>query len=187
MKDKKNTPEEGVQLYEIGLHLISSLPEEEVQTVFSALKSDLEKQSTIISEQEPQKMDLAYTMIKKIDRKKIRFNEAYFGWIKFLASSEAVQAIDKLAASHEQILRYIIVKTVENAEEGADKIAEMEKEQAQEESEEKEASDSKDEKSKESKSDAQSSGDDLEEDKKSSKESKVDDDQLDAKLDEIVS
>ena len=65
-EDKNKTSEEAVKLYEVSLHLLSSLDTDRVQAVFSDLIKDLEKNTQIISNKTPELMKLAYTMIKVI-------------------------------------------------------------------------------------------------------------------------
>lgn len=124
--------EEGKELYEIGLHIVSSLAEEQVQDEFNSLKSNLAKHAEVTAEKAPELMQLAYTITKNIDRKNQRFDSAYFGWIKVIATSQAIIDIKEMIDGNTAVLRSIIVKTVENAEEAATRFAEKEAEEAAE-------------------------------------------------------
>lgn len=100
-------------VYEVGFHLVPSVPQDEVGTIFSAFKSDLEKKgATIMVEGSPKMMTLSYTMKKAKAGKYTKYNQSYFGWIKFKIGSEKISEMDDEYTANEQILRYIIIKTV---------------------------------------------------------------------------
>lgn len=161
MKNTKQIKEEGKELYEVGFHIVSSLAEEQVQEVFNSLKSNLAKHTEVTAEKLPSLMRLAYTITKNIDRKNQRFDTAYFGWIKFIASSEEVETIKELFDSNDSVLRSIIVKTVSDAEEAAERLAEEESEEEISEEKEEVSEKKESKKSKEDKSDGKSSGEEL--------------------------
>lgn len=135
MTDKKETPEGTGKLYELGLHIVSSLPEGEVRDVFSALKSEVEKNAKVTSEEEPNLMELAYPIKRSAAGESETFSNAYFGWIKFEASSEDIEKIKEAADSQPNVLRYIIVKTTADAEDWREKISSDEKEESEEDGE----------------------------------------------------
>jgi ribosomal protein S6 len=100
-------------IYEIGLNLISTISEEAVAQKFGAIKEKITSlEGEIISEEYPKMIKLAYEMIKEIDNKNVRFNSAYFGWVKFEMDAASVAEIDKMAKNDSSVLRYIIIKTV---------------------------------------------------------------------------
>jgi ribosomal protein S6 len=108
----KDTNTEGV-VYEIGFHLIPLVSEDEVASHVSTIKSILDKAGVkVISEEFPTLIELAYTISKKVRGSKESFNSAYFGWIKFEASPEAIEEIDEAVRGLEEVLRFIIVKTL---------------------------------------------------------------------------
>jgi ribosomal protein S6 len=110
MNNDTNT--EGV-VYEIGFHLIPLVSEDEVASHVSTIKSILDKAGArVISEEYPTLIELAYTISKKVRGSKESFDSAYFGWIKFESSSEAIEAIDEEVRGLEEVLRFIIVKTL---------------------------------------------------------------------------
>lgn len=117
--------EEGMELYEIGFHLISSLAEKQAQEEFSNLQDGLEKLSEVISVKEPELIDLAYTMVKTIDRKHERFDTAYFAYITFITSPEKVIEIKEMFDGTIAVLRHLIVKTSPDADESLLKVNEI--------------------------------------------------------------
>lgn len=100
-------------IYEIGFNLISTISEENVAQKFGAIKEKITSlEGEIISEEYPKMIKLAYEMTKEIDNKNVRFNSAYFGWVKFEMDAASVAEIDKMAKNDSTVLRYIIIKTV---------------------------------------------------------------------------
>jgi len=108
-----NKDTEGV-VYEIGFHLIPLvLPEDEVASHVSRIKSVIEKAGgEIVSEEYPKLIELAYPISKKIKGKKESITSAYFGWIKFTADPASIEAIDEDLRGTEEILRFIVIKTL---------------------------------------------------------------------------
>jgi len=106
--------EEGAsRVYELGFHIVSSVLAEEIPREFGNVKSMLEKHGAIfISEEMPALLPLAYPMFKVFGTKKEKFVEAYFGWIKFDATVDAIVEIKKEVEAYENVLRFIIMKTV---------------------------------------------------------------------------
>jgi ribosomal protein S6 len=190
--------EDGKELYEIGLHIVSSLAPEQVQDEFISLKSNLAKHAEVTAEQAPELMQLAYTITKNIDRKNQRFDTAYFGWIKCIATSQAIIDIKEMVDGNTAVLRSIIVKTVENAEEAAIRFAEKEADERAEEGGENQDPDAKSEaktaKRKSAKPAAPAKEAEVEtekeaeaeESKDSEKSSKEKSDDLDEKIDELI-
>ena len=104
------------QIYEIGFHILPTVAEEKLGDETSVIRNAIEQGGTVISEDFPKMRDLAYVMQKYIDTKKVSYNKAYFGWIKFEAEPEVAQSLKKVADEHPNVLRYLIVKTIkENA------------------------------------------------------------------------
>ena len=101
------------RVYELGYLLFPSIVEEKVPEQASLIKSIIEKnQSTIISDEIPRHMTLAYTMYQTKDGKKEKFDTAYFGSIKFETEPLQILLIKEELDTNKNILRYIIFKTV---------------------------------------------------------------------------
>lgn len=111
MKEEKNLDD--VQVYEIGFHIIPSIPEEKVGEVVTKLKDVLEaNNSSVISEEFPVSRPLAYTITKEVDGENRKFNKAYFGWVKFSAPIPSIAAIEKAFKAEVAVLRFLVIKTV---------------------------------------------------------------------------
>lgn len=67
---------------------------------------------SFISEEAPYMRELAYEMIRVQNNQNVRFNEGYFGWIKFDLAADKVKDFEKAIKLDEQVVRYIIVTTV---------------------------------------------------------------------------
>jgi ribosomal protein S6 len=108
--------ETGMRMYELGYILVPNTPETEVQGLVDALSATITKaEGTIHSHGTPEFIDLAYTMEKNIASKKMKWNQGYFGWIKFEAAPDALEVIKKALDGNTDLIRYILIKTsVEN-------------------------------------------------------------------------
>jgi len=125
MTEKKMSLEEGKELYEIGFHLISSLAAEQAQEEFSKLQDGLGKLAEVISAKEPELINLEYTMVKTLDRKHVRFDTAHFAYITFITSPDKVQSIKDMFDGNLSVLRHLIIKTTADAEESLIKVNEI--------------------------------------------------------------
>jgi ribosomal protein S6 len=110
---QSNTHDEKMKVYEIGFVLVPSIPQEKVAGEFEALKNIAAKAGAeMIAEEAPEMRALAYTMVKKIHGANVRFNEGYFGWIKFELAASAIDSVKKSLDAVENILRYLLITTV---------------------------------------------------------------------------
>ncbi len=102
--------------YELGYLITPTTPEVEVSGEVDKLKAAITKiEGTILSEGETEFIDLAYTMEKNVASKKLKWNQAYFGWVKFDAAPDTLESLKKVLDGNLALIRYILVKTnVEN-------------------------------------------------------------------------
>lgn len=109
--EEKNNAE--TKIYEIGYHILPSVEESGVGQVVSQVgKLVTENGGSIISEDFPKMRNLSYEVGKRMDTKHLSFNKAYFGWIKFEMPSANMRKIKEGMEGNENILRFLIVKTV---------------------------------------------------------------------------
>src|SRR4051812_12592312 len=93
---QENLKDDMKKVYEIGYLLVSSIPKEKVADVATKLKDVLtKKKAEIIAEEGPELIPLAYTMIKKIGTSNHRFDQAFFGWVKFELSASEIEEVKK--------------------------------------------------------------------------------------------
>lgn len=113
MTEKIESTKEGFKVYELGIHLLPTLSEADVQIEFSKIKSNIEKlEGEIISESAPRMFGLAYEIPKTIKAQKKWYESAYFGWVKFELEASKLAVFEKFVKELEDTLRYLIVKTV---------------------------------------------------------------------------
>ena len=110
---QNTTHDEPVKVYEIGYLFVSSIPKEKVAGETASLKDVLAKAgAVVITGEDPELITLAYQMTKKINGVYQRFDEAYFGWVKFELPARAIESVKKSLDATEHILRHILVTTV---------------------------------------------------------------------------
>lgn len=106
--DKDNT-----QIYELGYHVLPSVAEEDLSKEVAQIHSLIsEFGGTIISEGLPLMQQLAYEITKRIEIKNVKFTKAYFGWVKFEIDREKVVGLESKIKMLQNILRFILIKTV---------------------------------------------------------------------------
>ena len=103
-------------VYELGYHILPTVSEEGVQAEVNAITEVLKGLKVeFVAEKLANRLDLAYTIEKKIDGANRRFESAYFGWVSFTLQASQIGAV-KVAMDHDlNILRYLIVKTNRDA------------------------------------------------------------------------
>ena len=112
MKEKEDNLDE-IQVYEVGFHILPTVPEEKVQEELSLIEDVISKNGgSIIAQDFPKMRTLAYDVAKTVDTKRLSFNKAYFGWIKFEIGKENIAKIKNALDTNLNILRFIIIKTV---------------------------------------------------------------------------
>lgn len=100
-------------VYELGFLLQANIGDDKLPEAFGAIKDVLVGAgATPISEEFPKLMVLAYTVEKNIANKNERFNQAYFGWIKFELPASKIGDVDAMIKSRVEVIRYLLVKTV---------------------------------------------------------------------------
>lgn len=114
MKQEKaeKTAKDESFLYELGYHLLPTVPEDQVAEKVEAIKKLIEGNGgTVITEGAPVPTELAYTMDKVIANKHNRFDSSYFGWMKFsVEEKQGVVALKEAIDQDNDVLRYILIK-----------------------------------------------------------------------------
>ena len=109
IKEKDDT----LTVYEVSYLLLPSLAHEQVPAKAAALKEMLTSAGgAIISDENPVLIDLAYQITKVVQTVRHKATTGYFGWIKFEIAKEGIEAVKKNLDGNDEILRYIIIKTV---------------------------------------------------------------------------
>lgn len=109
-----DTKEDRSSIYEIGYQIVPSIPEEKVpeeEAIIRGIVTDAG--ASIIAEEAPHRQPLAYTIKKKtVTGSYDKFNEAYFGWIKFEVNTDKIAAITKAVEIVPSVLRSFTMTTV---------------------------------------------------------------------------
>lgn len=97
-------------VYEVGFHVVPTVGDDGVAEVVTQIKSALGA-AEIISEQVPQKVRLAYTLEQAHAGKRAKFDDAYFGFIKFATERESIPALEAALRANSSILRFLLIET----------------------------------------------------------------------------
>lgn len=104
--------------YELAFHVLPTVAEGEVPTVFESIKALITKDGgDIFDEEMPERFDLAYEIVEHIEGKNRRFGSAYFGWVRFRADASHVSKITGEVDARNDILRYLLIKLTRVEEE----------------------------------------------------------------------
>lgn len=111
--DDNHLPDGEAGIYEAGFHILPTVPEERLQEVVSKLVDFITKNGgVIISEEFPKIRNLSYEIKKRVETKYFSFGKAYFGWVKFEILPASIGKIEMEMKNNENILRFIILKTI---------------------------------------------------------------------------
>ncbi len=101
------------RVYEISFIFDNKLDESAALEKSNAIKQSIATLGgSFISEEAPYMRELAYEMIRVVNNVNVRFNEGYFGWIKFELSGDKVKELEKGLKLDEEVVRFMVVKTV---------------------------------------------------------------------------
>lgn len=101
------------RVYEAGYHIVPTVKEEDVEKVVTRIRGEIEKLGgSFIAEGAPSLIKLAYDMDKREGEKHVAYDRAYFGWIKFEASTDSAAKLTAFLNADASILRSIVFKTV---------------------------------------------------------------------------
>ncbi|MBY0472833.1 30S ribosomal protein S6 [Patescibacteria group bacterium] len=118
MAEKSQTAEvltqansESRPVYEVGFHILPTVGDEGVAGVVDQIRSALGN-AEIISEQFPERKRLAYTVERSLTGKREKYDEAYFGFIKFALERESINAFEDALRANKNVLRFLLIETV---------------------------------------------------------------------------
>ena len=101
------------RVYEISFIFDNKIDESAALEKSNALKQSIATLGgSFISEEAPYMRELAYEMIRVVNNVNVRFNEGYFGWIKFTLEAAKVKEFEKNIKLDEEVVRYMVVTTV---------------------------------------------------------------------------
>ncbi|HRY30886.1 MAG TPA: 30S ribosomal protein S6 [Candidatus Paceibacterota bacterium] len=113
----------GDKLYEIGFLVIPSVDADKVKSKITEIKKTITGAGAeVVKEIQPDLINLAYPMVKKISDVNHKFDKAHFGSILFNSEAEAAEQIKHQFEKDNDILRFLLVKTVNDPEHSTNKI-----------------------------------------------------------------
>jgi len=96
--------------YEFAFHMLPTVAEEEVPQVFGELKTLIENEGgEITTEETPQRFDLAYDLVQSVEGRNRRYQQSYFGWVRFKLEREKLATLQEEIAHDTRLLRTMIV------------------------------------------------------------------------------
>lgn len=106
-KGKKESP----PVYELGFHLVPTVQDDGVAAVVEKIRASLGS-AEIISDQFPARTALAYQVERSVQGKREKYNESYFGFIKFAMERSEMKAFEATLRGLSEVLRFLIIETV---------------------------------------------------------------------------
>jgi ribosomal protein S6 len=101
------------RVYELGFLLSPAVREEDLDSRVDEIKSIITSAGgTFIAEGNPEFIDIAYEMVKTIDNKRVRFNQGYFGWLKFNLTPDQTKTVLNAVEKHLLVIRALLTLTV---------------------------------------------------------------------------
>ncbi len=101
------------RVYELGYIVNPNMSEGNLAKEREALVALITKyKGIVISEGQPQLIDLAYEMSRVINNKRQKYNQGYFGWIKFDTTPDLIDALTEEVDAMTSLVRFLVIKTV---------------------------------------------------------------------------
>ena len=109
-----STNEIDPRVYEVSFWLVPTISESELPAHFDRLKKVItDVQGEFISEEAPYMREMTYQMVRVIDNVNKRFNDGYFGWVKFRALPQDAAVVKSTFEKDVTVIRSLLVETVE--------------------------------------------------------------------------
>ena len=103
------------RVYELGFHLDAELPQEEVKKVYQGIRDRISAVGTIVSEGEPTKVPLAYTISRQETTGRRDFDSAFFCWIAYETDAAGHDDVLTIARGESSIIRFLDIRTTHEA------------------------------------------------------------------------
>lgn len=108
----ENEPEVKAEsrLYELGVLIAPTVPEEKIPAEFGDLIALVEKAGGRLSASDmPRMIILAYPISQTREHKKTSFSQAYFGWLRFESPAASVERLHDELKRQDEVLRFLII------------------------------------------------------------------------------
>jgi ribosomal protein S6 len=112
MAEKQKDLDSDVALYDLGYHLIDSIPEDEVVSHAKRVQGFIEKEGgKVVNEKAPVRISLAYTISRMTKGKREDYSGAYFGTLIFECERSSLSKIEKAIVADPHVLRHLLIET----------------------------------------------------------------------------
>ncbi len=103
--------------YEFAFHVLPTVAEGEVSTVVAAIKAEITKVGgEVTDEEKPERVELAYEVVKHLEGRNRKFKSAYFGWVRFKAETTDMPTFVEEIDVMPELLRHILIKLTREEE-----------------------------------------------------------------------
>jgi ribosomal protein S6 len=113
------------RVYELGFHLDSELPSEEVKKTYQALRDVIAGAGTVVAEGEPVKIPLAYMISRSEQTGRRDFTSAYFCWIAYETEGEGHEAVLAAVKAENRVISFLDIRTTTDAAKHSAEMAEI--------------------------------------------------------------
>jgi ribosomal protein S6 len=104
--------------YEFAFHILPTVVEGEVPGVTDKIKAHLTHVGAeITAEEAPERIELAYPVVKSMEGKNRKFTSSYFGWIRFYLPAEKLEELTEELSFEGALLRTLLIKLTRQEEE----------------------------------------------------------------------
>ena len=111
--EEKDIDQEELRIYEVGYHVSPLVKDEDVEKVVGTIRAAIEKAGgSFIAEGAPSLLKLAYPITGREGGKRVEYDRAHFGWIKFEAPGDSIRSLEATFKQNSSIIRCLVFRTV---------------------------------------------------------------------------
>ena len=97
--------------YELAFHILPTVAEGEVQTIFDSVKAAVVTAGgTVTNEELPARFDLAYEIVQYLEGRNRKFKSAHFGWVRFDLEADKVAQVVEMVEGTKDIMRHLLIR-----------------------------------------------------------------------------
>ncbi|MDB5189248.1 MAG: hypothetical protein JWL82_205 [Parcubacteria group bacterium] len=113
------------RVYELGFHLDSELPTEEVKKTYQALREMIAGVGTVVAEGEPTKIPLAYMISRSEQNGRRDFTSSFFCWVAYETEGEGHEKVLEAIKAETRVIRFLDIRTTKDAAKHSAEMAEI--------------------------------------------------------------
>jgi ribosomal protein S6 len=97
--------------YELAFHVLPTIAEGEVTTVFENIKAAIATiGGELTSEEAPARFDLAFEISEFLEGRNRKFSSAYFGWVRFNLEPSKIAEVTDMVEGTKELLRHLLIR-----------------------------------------------------------------------------